>query len=47
MDAGAVPDPDTIIWWMQQSEEARSAICAKNSAMATQLHSLISGIYSW
>ncbi|EPK0711635.1 TPA: 3'-5' exonuclease [Klebsiella pneumoniae] len=34
MDAGAVPDPDTIIWWMQQSEEARSAICAKNSAMA-------------
>lgn len=34
MDAGAVPDPDTIIWWMQQSEEARLAISAKNSAMA-------------
>lgn len=26
MDGGAVPDPDTIMWWMQQSEEARSAI---------------------
>jgi len=26
---GAVPDPETIIWWMQQSEEARMAICDK------------------
>ena len=34
MDGGAVPDPDTIMWWMQQSEEARSAINDKNAAMA-------------
>lgn len=23
VDGGAVPDADTIMWWMQQSEEAR------------------------
>ncbi|MEQ4972210.1 3'-5' exonuclease [Klebsiella pneumoniae] len=27
VDGGAVPDPDTIMWWMQQSGEARNAIC--------------------
>lgn len=31
MDGGAVPDPDTIMWWMQQSEEARAAICDKDA----------------
>ncbi|HBS6320038.1 3'-5' exonuclease [Klebsiella pneumoniae] len=31
MDGGAVPDPDTIMWWMQQSEEARAAICDKDT----------------
>lgn len=31
MDGGAVPDPDTIMWWMQQSEEARTAICDKDA----------------
>lgn len=28
---GAVPDPETIIWWMQQSEEARMAICDEDA----------------
>ena len=28
---GAIPDPETIMWWMQQSEEARSAICDKDA----------------
>lgn len=27
MAAKAVPDADTIIWWMKQSSEARAAIC--------------------
>lgn len=30
---GAVPDPDTIIWWLKQSEEARKAICDETAAM--------------
>lgn len=28
---GAVPDADTIMWWLQQSEEARMAICDKDA----------------
>ncbi|EGU4505611.1 3'-5' exoribonuclease, partial [Salmonella enterica] len=28
MGQGAVPDGDTIIWWLRQSPEARAAICA-------------------
>ena len=42
VDGGAVPDPETIMWWMQQSEEARLAICDKESAVsiATALSSL-------
>ncbi|EPW7203921.1 3'-5' exonuclease [Klebsiella pneumoniae] len=31
MDGGAVPDPETIIWWMQQNEEAGKAICDKDA----------------
>ncbi|MGR7299272.1 3'-5' exonuclease [Klebsiella aerogenes] len=31
VDGGAVPDPDTIMWWMQQSREARNAICDEGS----------------
>ncbi|EOF6195901.1 3'-5' exonuclease [Salmonella enterica] len=27
MEQGAVPDGDTILWWMRQSPEARAAIC--------------------
>lgn len=34
MDGGAVPDPETIIWWMQQNEEARKAICDKENSIA-------------
>ncbi|HEO9146122.1 TPA: 3'-5' exoribonuclease [Enterobacter asburiae] len=33
VDGGAVPDPETIMWWMQQSEEARMAICDKESSV--------------
>ncbi|WEE18628.1 3'-5' exoribonuclease [Citrobacter koseri] len=33
VDGGAVPDADTIMWWMQQSEGARAAICDKESAV--------------
>lgn len=29
MEQGAVPDGDTIIWWLKQSPEARSAICVE------------------
>ncbi|BBS48818.1 TPA: 3'-5' exoribonuclease [Raoultella ornithinolytica] len=46
VDSGAVPDPDTIMWWMQQSEEARKAICDKENMIAlwfalTELNSFI------
>lgn len=34
IEGGAVPDPDTIMWWMQQSQEARDAICDKENAVA-------------
>lgn len=28
MEQGAIPDGDTIIWWLKQSPEARAAICS-------------------
>lgn len=31
VSGGAVPDADTIMWWMQQSEEARAAIFDKDA----------------
>ncbi|WP_393969280.1 3'-5' exonuclease [Kluyvera intermedia] len=31
VNGGAVPDADTIMWWMKQSEEARAAICDKDA----------------
>lgn len=31
MDNGAVPDADTIMWWMQQSEEARKSLSSNPS----------------
>lgn len=31
MAQGAVPDGDTIIWWLKQSPEARAAICADDA----------------
>ena len=31
MDQGAVPDGDTILWWLKQSSEARSAICVDDA----------------
>lgn len=31
MEQGAVPDGDTILWWLRQSSEARSAICVDDA----------------
>lgn len=31
MEQGAMPDGDTILWWMKQSSEARAAICADDT----------------
>ncbi|MEB8021706.1 3'-5' exonuclease [Raoultella ornithinolytica] len=31
VDGGAIPDPETIMWWLQQSEGARMAICDKDA----------------
>ena len=31
MDQGAKPDGDTILWWLKQSAEARSAICTDDT----------------
>lgn len=31
VENGAVPDPETIMWWMKQSEAARMAICEEDS----------------
>ena len=46
MNLGAKPDGDTIIWWLKQSSEARSAICvddAQNIASAlSELSAFIS-----
>ncbi|EBJ4220900.1 TPA: 3'-5' exonuclease [Salmonella enterica subsp. enterica serovar Birkenhead] len=37
MEQGAVPDGDTIIWWLRQSPEARAAICADAVSVTTAL----------
>lgn len=37
MEQGAVPDGDTILWWMRQSPEARAAICADAVSVTTAL----------
>ncbi|EHJ2891925.1 3'-5' exoribonuclease [Salmonella enterica] len=37
MEQGAVPDGDTIIWWLRQSPEARAAICADVVSVTTAL----------
>ncbi len=46
MSQGATPDGDTILWWLNQSAEARAAICTddtKNIAEAlSELSSFIS-----
>lgn len=31
MEQGAVPDGDTVLWWLKQSAEARAAICADDA----------------
>lgn len=37
MEQGAVPDGDTILWWLRQSPEARAAICADAVSVTTAL----------
>lgn len=34
VDGGAVIDPDTVIWWLKQSSEARAAICDEGNAVS-------------
>lgn len=29
MNSGAIAEPDTILWWLKQSAEARAAVCNK------------------
>lgn len=31
IDQGAIPDGDTILWWLKQSQEARAAICTDDT----------------
>ncbi|MEC5345163.1 3'-5' exonuclease [Brenneria populi] len=40
MHGGGVPNADTIIWWLSQSEEARAAICVKTPPLIVVLHEL-------
>lgn len=46
MNQGAIPDGDTIIWWLKQSPEARAAICTDDtlpiSLALSELSSFIS-----
>lgn len=46
MNTGAVPDGKTIMWWLEQSEAARKAICSKDAlplySALVQLSSFIS-----
>lgn len=46
MDQGAIPDGDTILWWLKQSPEARAAICTDDtrsiSVALSELSSFIS-----
>ncbi|EEG6607579.1 3'-5' exoribonuclease [Salmonella enterica] len=37
MEQGAVPDGDTILWWLRQSPEARAAICTDAVSVTTAL----------
>lgn len=45
-ELGAIPDGDTILWWLKQSSEARAAICTDNtltiSAALSELSTFIS-----
>lgn len=40
MNLGATPDPDTIIWWLQQSSEARSEVVTAVTSIFVALHEL-------
>lgn len=42
MAQGAVPDGDTILWWLKQSPEARSAICVDDAMPITDALSELS-----
>lgn len=37
-DSGAVLDPKTVMWWMQQSDEARAALCVGGEELLTALY---------
>ncbi|CAX55864.1 3'-5' exonuclease [Erwinia pyrifoliae] len=42
MEQGAIPDGDTIIWWLKQSPEARAAICSDAALKITDALSELS-----
>lgn len=46
MEQGAVPDGDTILWWMKQSAEARSAICTDDTRHIAEALSELSSFIS-
>lgn len=39
IDAGAVMEPDTVLWWMKQSDEARAAVTRQGKDFSTVLSS--------
>ncbi len=40
MHGGGIPDAETILWWMEQSEEARKAISGSGFPLIVVLHDL-------
>ena len=38
VETGAVIDPDTVMWWMGQSDEARGALCAGKEHLRNNLY---------
>lgn len=43
---GAIPDGDTILWWLKQSAEARAAICTDDTRSITYALSELSSFIS-
>nr|WP_237731291.1 3'-5' exonuclease [Lelliottia amnigena] len=46
MALGAVPDGDTILWWLKQSSEARAAICTDDTLPISDALSELSAFIS-
>ncbi|MCY1699515.1 3'-5' exoribonuclease [Lelliottia sp. SL45] len=46
MEQGAVPDGDTILWWLKQSAEARAAVCTDDARHIAEALSELSAFIS-